>query len=301
MTSLPILSIKWAPNFPIVEVFYFDSSFGVSLSKLGCKNISWWLAAEAADPYFINLLSPLAATAYVSSGGNCCFDKSPKSILCTVDTVLPMKIVDAMTSVREDVTITERLSMAPSSILRTRPKATAPLIMPAYAIKSKSFKERPDLYPKSLNSWNYLKMKYLLNELDDSNGANSPENHHIDKHANTKPKRPVMIHVGEYRQAKVTKYERLYHIAYDLKCDWCWVLSLGREIVPGELPHKDTACKEGHDTRYFNKLCGHIGEITKTKHEGALNYGGVRKNPKLFEYHWTYESNQTSDDYRESA
>ena len=63
--------------------------------------------------------------------------------------MLPINTVVITTSEREVVTMTSLLGTS-SSILRTRPKATAPLIIPAYEMKTSSFKGIPELYPNKL-------------------------------------------------------------------------------------------------------------------------------------------------------
>lgn len=52
------------------------------------------------------------------------------------------------TNVNDVVTITDLFATV-LSILKTRPKATAPLIIPAYEIKNNCLKEIPDLYPNN--------------------------------------------------------------------------------------------------------------------------------------------------------
>ena len=77
------------------------------------------------------------------------FRSLPNNTFWKVDTELPKRTVVAMTKEREEVTMTYRLGML-SSILSTRPKATAPLIIPASAMKHKSLRESPDLYLNNL-------------------------------------------------------------------------------------------------------------------------------------------------------
>ena len=55
------------------------------------------------------------------------------------------------TSASEVVTMTDLCSTS-GSILNTRPKATAPLIIPAYEINTKSLSLIPDLYPNILQN-----------------------------------------------------------------------------------------------------------------------------------------------------
>ena len=89
-------------------------------SSFGCIHISWWLSFSFS--FSSSIFIPVSLDFYLSF--------FPKSSVFIVATVLPKTTVVNTTKLNEVVTITGLFYIL-GSILKTRPKATAPLMSPA--------------------------------------------------------------------------------------------------------------------------------------------------------------------------